>query len=119
MRVLRSICDTAIDLCLGCRHDRLTRPFTIGAESYMVCLDCGRQLFYSLEDMRRLSRREVRQLRAARESHGVAAAVIAAPGVSPAVARASAAQLPSQAPSPTLPKPLSLVPSQRGSDRAA
>ncbi len=66
MRVLRFLCDTAIDLCLGCRHDRVTRPFTIEDESYMVCLDCGKQLFYSLETMRRLSSRELRRMRAAR-----------------------------------------------------
>ncbi len=66
MRVLRFLRDTAIDLCLGCRHDRLTRPFTIEDQSYMVCLDCGRQVFYSLETMRRLSGREVRRMHAAR-----------------------------------------------------
>ncbi len=68
MRVLRFLRDTAVDLCLGCRHNRLTRPFTIENESYMVCLDCGKQLFYSMEDMRRLSGRELRHLRAARSS---------------------------------------------------
>ena len=26
MRVLRFLCDTAVDLCLGCRHDRITAP---------------------------------------------------------------------------------------------
>lgn len=66
MRVLRFLRDSAIDLCLGCRHDRLTRPFTIQDESYMVCLDCGKQVFYSLESMRRLSGRELRSLRAKR-----------------------------------------------------
>ena len=66
MRVLRFLRDTAVDLCLGCRHDRLTRPFTIEDESYMVCLDCGRQLFYSLETMSRLSGRELKRMRAAR-----------------------------------------------------
>ncbi len=66
MRVFRFLRNTAIDLCLGCRHDRLTRPFTIQDESYMVCLDCGKQLFYSVESMRRLSGRELRNLRAKR-----------------------------------------------------
>ncbi len=66
MRVLRFLRDTAIDFCLGCRHDRLTRPFTIQDESYMVCLDCGKQVFYSVESMRRLSTRELRNLRAKR-----------------------------------------------------
>jgi hypothetical protein len=66
MRILEFLRDTAIDLCLGCRHDRTTRPFTIQDESYMVCLDCGKQLFYSVESMRRLSGRELRDLRARR-----------------------------------------------------
>ncbi len=66
MRILEFLRDTAIDLCLGCRHDRTTRPFTIQDESYMVCLDCGKQLFYSVESMRRLNGRELRNLRARR-----------------------------------------------------
>jgi hypothetical protein len=63
MTVLRFLRDTAMDLCLGCRHDHLTRPFTIQADTYMVCLDCGRQLAYSAETMRPLSRREARRRR--------------------------------------------------------
>ena len=73
MRVLRFLRDTAIDLCLGCRHDRLTRLFTIEEESYMVCLDCGKQLFYSIETMSRLSGRDLRRLRAEREGLRVVA----------------------------------------------
>ncbi|HEY0786018.1 MAG TPA: hypothetical protein VGD62_09110 [Acidobacteriaceae bacterium] len=69
MSVLRFLRETALDFCLGCRHDHLTRPFTIEQESYMVCLDCGRQLFYSVETMRRISGRELRRLRAARTPH--------------------------------------------------
>lgn len=53
----------AVSSVFKCQHDRLTRPFTIRKQSYMVCLDCGHQVFYSMEEMRRLSRREVRQLR--------------------------------------------------------
>jgi hypothetical protein len=34
----------------------------------MVCLDCGKQLFYSVETMRRLSGRELRHLRAMRNA---------------------------------------------------
>jgi hypothetical protein len=66
MRALHFLRNAAIDLCLGCRHDRLTRPFTIEDESYMVCLDCGKQLFYSVQAMRRLNGRELRSLRARR-----------------------------------------------------
>ena len=74
MRLLSFIRTAAIDLCLGCRHQRVTRPFTIEQESYLVCLDCGRQLFYSLETMRRISAREQGRLRAARGLKGVSAA---------------------------------------------
>ncbi len=74
MRTLSYLRDTAIDFCLGCTHDHTTRPFTIEDESYMVCLDCGKQLFYSPETMRRLSGRELRNLRAARMANQMLAA---------------------------------------------
>ena len=67
MSVLRFLRNTAKDLCFGCHHDHLTRPFTIARpgykETYLVCLDCGHQLAYSAEAMRPLSRREARRLR--------------------------------------------------------
>ncbi len=53
------------EIIFGCRHSRQTRPFTIEAETYKVCLDCGRQIFYSTERMTALSSREVRRMRAA------------------------------------------------------
>ena len=52
------------EILLGCSHGRLTRPFTIEAESYKVCLDCGRQFPYSVELMRTMHPWEVRKLRA-------------------------------------------------------
>ena len=62
MRVLYSVVH-AVSSVFGCQHDRLSRPFTIAHQSYMVCLDCGHQVFYSMDEMRRLTRREVRRLR--------------------------------------------------------
>ncbi len=62
MRVLRGAIH-AISSVFGCQHDRLSRPFTIQQQSYMVCLECGRKIFYSMDEMRQLSRREVRRLR--------------------------------------------------------
>ncbi len=62
MRVLTHVVDS-ITSVFGCRHDRLSRPFTIQSQSYMVCLECGRKVFYSMDEMRRLSRGEVRRLR--------------------------------------------------------
>ncbi len=64
MRVLHNVVH-AISSVFGCTHDRMTRPFTIDRQSYMVCLECGKKVFYSTEQMRRLSRREVRHLAAA------------------------------------------------------
>ena len=47
------------DLFLGCRHKRLTRPITPvqkpgepPTESYVACLECGRQFKYDVKNMR-------------------------------------------------------------------
>lgn len=72
MKVLRALSDFVhdffFDLLLGCSHRHLTRPFTIEKETYMVCLDCGKQLYYSPSLMRPLTTRELRRLRAAQAS---------------------------------------------------
>jgi len=44
---LRAIVDFFAEILFGCSHSRLTRPFTIKNETYEVCLDCGRQIYYS------------------------------------------------------------------------
>lgn len=41
----------AFDCILGCRHRNLSRPFTRSGRTCEVCLDCGKQLPYSLETM--------------------------------------------------------------------
>lgn len=69
MRVLRNVVH-AVSSVFGCHHERLTRPFTIQKQSYMMCLECGQKVFYSMEEMRRLSRREVRRM------HAVSAGVL-------------------------------------------
>ncbi len=61
---LSSIFGFFYELIFGCRHNRLTRPFTLEAETYKVCLDCGRQIFYSSERMSPLTGREVRRMKA-------------------------------------------------------
>lgn len=53
------------EILFGCSHGRLTRPFTIQEETYMVCLDCGKQVYYSAKEMRPLSAWEVRRMKAA------------------------------------------------------
>ncbi len=60
MKAIRSV----VHAVFGCQHEQLSRPFTIQQQSYMVCLECGRKVFYSIDEMRRLSRREVRRLQA-------------------------------------------------------
>ncbi len=64
MRVLRNALHLVTSV-FGCTHEQLSRPFTIQRQSYMVCLTCGQKVFYSMEEMRRLSRKEVRQLQVA------------------------------------------------------
>jgi|GEM_PF-1073100 DNA-directed RNA polymerase subunit RPC12/RpoP len=66
MKFIQLILDFFYEIFLGCRHSRLTRPFTIQNETYKVCLDCGKQIFYSPVTMMPLSAREVRRLEAAR-----------------------------------------------------
>jgi hypothetical protein len=65
MRILRAILNFFYEILFGCRHDKLTRPFTLDQQTYMVCLDCGKQIYYSVEFMAPLSAREVRRLKAA------------------------------------------------------
>src|ERR1700682_2981993 len=45
------------EFLFGCRHGRLSRPFTISGDTYKVCLSCGRKLTYSL-DTRSIIRRK-------------------------------------------------------------
>lgn len=66
MKVLRAIFNFFYEILLGCRHDRLTRPFTIEQQTYKVCLECGKQIYYSADTMRPLKGREIRRIQAAR-----------------------------------------------------
>ena len=52
------------DIMFGCRHWSQTRPFTLEQQTYKVCLDCGKQIYYSPERMTPLSAREVRRMKA-------------------------------------------------------
>lgn len=64
---LRAVVNFFTEILFGCSHVRLTRPFTIQGETYMVCLSCGKQVYYSAKEMRQLSMSEVRRMRAAGE----------------------------------------------------
>jgi len=65
MKLLQVTFNFFYEILLGCHHDRLTRPFTIEQQTYEVCLDCGKQIYYSADAMRPLSGREIRRLRTA------------------------------------------------------
>jgi hypothetical protein len=65
MNIARAIFNFLYEVFLGCSHQHLTRPFTLQKETYMVCLDCGKQIYYSPVTMRPLTGREVRRLHSA------------------------------------------------------
>ncbi|HEY6446605.1 MAG TPA: hypothetical protein VIY53_09110 [Acidobacteriaceae bacterium] len=62
---LRAIVSFFAEILFGCSHSHLTRPFTIDEETYKVCLDCGKQVYYSAQEMRPLTAGEVRRMKAA------------------------------------------------------
>lgn len=62
---LRAIVDFFSEILFGCSHSHLTRPFTIRKETYKVCLDCGKRIYYSAQEMRPLSVGELRRMRSA------------------------------------------------------
>lgn len=61
MQWIQGFFEFIFDLFFGCRHDHLTRPFTMQAHSYKICLDCGREIPYSLQAMRPMSPWEIRR----------------------------------------------------------
>jgi hypothetical protein len=51
--------DTIVNLLFRCSHQRITRPITPvskggdrSSETYVVCLECGKQFHYDLGEMR-------------------------------------------------------------------
>jgi len=66
MSCLRAVLSFFSEILFGCTHSRVTRPFTLENETYEVCLDCGKQIYYSAVEMRPLTAWEVRRLKAAR-----------------------------------------------------
>ncbi len=65
LNCLQAVLSFFAEILFGCSHSRLTRPFTIEAETYKVCLDCGKQIYYSAQEMRPLNPWEVRRMKAA------------------------------------------------------
>lgn len=66
MACLQAVLNFFSQIVFGCNHTRVTRPFTLGEETYEVCLDCGKQIYYSATEMRPLTAWEVRRMKAAR-----------------------------------------------------
>ena len=62
---IQSLLGFFYDILFGCRHWSQTRPFTLEQQTYKVCLDCGKQIYYSPERMTPLSAREIRRMKAA------------------------------------------------------
>jgi len=62
---LRAVLDFFAEILFGCSHSKLSRPFTLNDETYEVCLDCGKQIYYSAQEMRPLTSWEVRRMKAA------------------------------------------------------
>lgn len=62
---LRAVLNFFTEILFGCNHARVTRPFTLEAHTYKVCLDCGKQIYYSAREMRPLTAWEVRRMKAA------------------------------------------------------
>ena len=65
MTLIQSLLGFFYDILFGCRHWSQTRPFTLEQQTYKVCLDCGKQIYYSRERMTPLSAREIRRMKAA------------------------------------------------------
>lgn len=63
MAWLNAIYNFFYAIFFGCSHGHLTRPFTLETHSYKVCLDCGRQFPYSVEEMRTIHPWELSKLR--------------------------------------------------------
>jgi len=62
---LRAVLSFFTEILFGCSHSKLSRPFTLNDETYKVCLDCGKQIYYSAQDMRPLTAWEIRRMKAA------------------------------------------------------
>lgn len=73
MRWITDLFQSIFEAIFGfCRHNNLSRPFTIDGQTYKVCMDCSQQVFYSRDTMLPLSRRELRHLRAEQANAAVA-----------------------------------------------
>jgi hypothetical protein len=84
MSCLQSVLNFFAEILFGCTHTRVTRPFTLDEQTYEVCLDCGKQIYYSAQEMRPLTAWEVRRMKAARAGAKVVAIPTTGPQLVPA-----------------------------------
>ena len=70
MRRITEFFESADGMFRFCLHSNLTRLFTIEGQTYKVCVDCSRHIFYSPETMLPLRRRELYPERIGGESAG-------------------------------------------------
>jgi hypothetical protein len=90
VNIICAIFNFLYEIVLGCSHQHLTRPFTLQQETYKVCLDCGKQIYYSPVTMRQLTAREVRRMQAAQAGEvRVMPSGVGTPTLIPARARKS------------------------------
>jgi hypothetical protein len=90
MNPIRATFNFLYEIVLGCSHQHMTRPFTLQQQTYMVCLDCGKRVYYSASAMRPLSVREIRRMHAAHAGEvRVMPPSVGAPSLVPAQARKS------------------------------
>jgi hypothetical protein len=68
MSVIQVIFNFFYEIFFGCSHNKLTRPFTLESQTYKVCLDCGKQIYYSPITLQPLSVREIRRMKAVEAS---------------------------------------------------
>jgi hypothetical protein len=40
-----------LDFVFGCRHESVSRAFTLRGRTYKVCCECGREFDYSMKTM--------------------------------------------------------------------
>lgn len=89
MNAFRAVFYFLYEIVFGCSHQHLTRPFTLQQETYKVCLDCGKQLYYSPVTLRPLTGREVRHMHAVHTGELRVMPSVGGPRLTPASARKS------------------------------
>jgi hypothetical protein len=86
---LHAVLNFFSEILFGCNHARVTRPFTLGRQTYKVCLDCGKQIYYSAQEMRPLTPWEIHRMKAAQAGEIKVVPIPTGPQLLPAAERKS------------------------------